>query len=60
MENLEKALSWDDLAELYDSVHSGRPARTLPMDYVFEWVEEQKGFKVMDDGTIHKIIRMES
>ena len=58
MENLEKALSWDELAEIYDKEHNfGRPARTLSMDYVFKWAEEQKGLQVMDDGTIHKIIR---
>jgi hypothetical protein len=37
----KKALSWDDLANEYDKIHSGRPARTLEMNYVFEWAEKQ-------------------
>ena len=37
-----KKLTWDDLATLYDKAHSGsRPARTLPMETVFEWAEKK-------------------
>ena len=48
-----KALTWNDLANLYDAKHSGRPARTLPMDKVFEWTEKQTDkFIVSEDGSI--------
>jgi len=54
---LSKALTWDDLANEYDKYHSGRRARTLPMDTVFNWAERQTDkFKVKKkEGTIHKI-----
>lgn len=56
MTKFSKALTWDELATLYDSCHSGRPARTLPMDKVFEWAEGQKDkFRVVKEGTIHRI-----
>jgi hypothetical protein len=53
--NISKALTWDDLAGLYDKAHSGRPARTLPMDKVFDWAEQQKDKFWLDPskGTIH-------
>ena len=52
-----KALSWDELATEYDKNHSGRPARTLPMDTIWEWAEKQtEKFKVKKSGTIHKIL----
>ena len=35
------ALTWDELANLYDATHTGRPARTLPMETVFDWAERQ-------------------
>ena len=47
-----KALTWDELADAYDKQHSGRPARTLPMDRVFEWAESQPSFTVNQNGTI--------
>lgn len=53
-----KALTWNELANLYDMKHSsGRPARILPMDRVFSWAERQKDrFHVdSENGTIHKI-----
>lgn len=56
MKKLSKALTWDKLAKEYDKTHSDRPARTLPMDNVFEWAEKQtEVFKVLEKGTIHKI-----
>ena len=56
MEKLGEPLTWDDLANLYDLCHSGRPARTLRMETVFEWAERQETkFKVTEDGTIHQL-----
>ena len=54
-DGLSKALTWDALAEFYDKEHGGsRPARTLPMDTVFDWAARQKErFCVGSDGTIH-------
>lgn len=55
-----KALTWDDLANLYDKAHpsTNRPARTLPMDQVFNWVKRQtnKYYVVPKEGTIHLIL----
>jgi len=57
MEKLGKALTWDDLANAYDKVNKGRPARTLTMTTVFEWAERQTSkFKVTKDGSVHKIL----
>jgi len=57
-EKLSKALTWEELATEYDKSHNGRPARTLPMDSVFDWAAEQTDkFKVSNkEGTIHKIL----
>lgn len=58
MEKLGKELTWDDLANAYDSEHNGTKARVLPMDKIFDWAEKQKKrFKVTKDGTIHRIIK---
>jgi CO dehydrogenase/acetyl-CoA synthase delta subunit len=53
------ALTWDELANLYDKANTGRRARTLPMDTVFEWAEKQVDkFRVDEvDGTIHLIAK---
>jgi len=53
-----KALTWDELADLYDQAHSNRSARTLPMDVVFSWAERQRDkFHVTPvEGTIHRIL----
>lgn len=57
---LGKALTWDDLANIYDKQNNGRKARTLPMDVVAEWAEKQTNkLKVTEDGTIHKILMEE-
>ena len=54
---LSKALTWDDLADAYDKTHSGRKARTLPMDTVLKWAECQTDkYKISNEGTIHKIL----
>ena len=65
--NVSKALTWDNLANLYDKVKlhpesdafSGRPARTLPMEKVFDWAEQQKDkFWVNPDGgTLHRRLK---
>ena len=52
-----KNLTWNELAEEYDKQHSGRKARTLPLDCVFKWAEKQiNTFIVYADGSIHKLI----
>jgi len=57
--NIGKALSWDDLATLYDASHSpsARPARTLRMETVFQWAERQTDVFYVDseNDTIHLI-----
>jgi len=51
--NKNKALTWEDLANEYDKYNSGRKARTLPMDSVFDWAEKQKDkFYVNEEGCI--------
>ena len=46
-------LTWEDLAKIYDKEHSGRKARTLPIDYVYEWAERQTNrFRVQEDGAL--------
>jgi len=50
------ALKNDELANLYDKANiGGRPARTLPMDTVFDWAEKQtdKFYVHPENGTIH-------
>ena len=39
--HIEKALVWGEIADFYDSKHTGRKARTLPMDAVFNWAKTQ-------------------
>jgi len=58
MEKLSKALTWDDLANLYDKKHkNGLPARCKPMQEIFRWAKNQtEKFKVTEEGTIHKIL----
>ena len=47
-------LSWNDLAELYDRRVGGRPARTLPMDSIFEWAKNQADIELdAEEGTLH-------
>lgn len=43
------ALTWDDVARLYDAHHSGRRARTLPMDEVFDWVASRRDLVTTTD-----------
>lgn len=55
---LSEALTWEQLANEYDKINTGRKARTLPMDYVFSWAEKQtdKYFVNQNNGTIHRIL----
>ena len=39
---LGKALTWNDIADMYDDMHRGKPARTLDMNYVFVWASNQE------------------
>ena len=57
-EKIGKALTWDELADIYDK-KTGRTARTRPMNDVFNWAENQpKKFKVdKNEGTIHLILK---
>ncbi len=52
-----KALTWDELADKYDSQggQRHRTARTLPMDTIFEWAKRQTDIFYVDpdEGTIH-------
>ena len=46
-------LTFDDVANIYDKYHKGasRPARTLPMDKVLDWIERRKDLVTIDkDG----------
>ncbi len=54
--NISKALTWDELANLYDlKRYRHRPARTLPLDTIFEWAKRQADIFYVDpdEGTIH-------
>jgi hypothetical protein len=51
-------LTWNDLADFYDEVHlhSDRPARTLSMEYVYEWATQQVDkIGINPDGTLYFI-----
>ena len=53
---MSKSLTWGELADIYDKCHSGRKARTLPMDVVFEWAEKQTDkFVLLKDGSLQLI-----
>ena len=56
-DELLRAVTWGELADLYDKEHSGgRPARTLPMDTVFGWAERQPDrFTVSESGELYLI-----
>ncbi len=56
--NIGKALTWEELADIYDKSKGGRPARTMRMDTIFAWAERQTDkFSVSSDGTLHKTTR---
>ena len=58
--NFGKALTWNELADIYDKGHysEARPARTLPMELIFDWAKSQtdKFYIHPEEETIHKII----
>ena len=37
-----KAITWDELADLYNAANGGRRAKTLPMKKVWDWAAKQK------------------
>jgi len=47
-----KALTWDELASLYDKHRVGRKARTLPMKAVMKWALRSGLFHVNADDTL--------
>lgn len=53
--NYGKALTWDDLADLYDADNRYNRARTMPIDAVFKWASEQtdRFYVHPENGTIH-------
>jgi hypothetical protein len=56
---ISKALSWDDLAEIYDK-RTGGHARTMSMDSIFTWAESKKNifFIHPQKGTIHLHLKL--
>lgn len=55
LEAEEEPLTMNDLANAYDKCHSGRPARTLPMDKVIEWAEGRTDlFRVGEDDCFYQ------
>ena len=55
---ISHALTWNELADDYDKSHSSRPARTLPLETVFEWAEKQTDrYHISEEGTLHRILR---
>ena len=51
----ENAVNWEDIATIYDKETNGRPARTLPMDYIFRWaVKQTDRFYVKGDYLYYK------
>ena len=52
---MSKPLTWEEIANEYDKRHNrtARPARTLPLNYVFEWLRNHPDF-VVKDGMIYK------
>jgi hypothetical protein len=51
-----KALSWDELADLYDEANHSTPARTLSMFIVWDWAEglPDRFYVNTKEGTIHQ------
>lgn len=54
MKRYDKALTWGELATIYDERKGGgRPARTLPMVTVFDWAKEQPDITLRDDNCLY-------
>lgn len=48
-----QGITWNELANVYDKHHSGRKARTLPMDTVLDWALARKDLFYVDaEGSI--------
>lgn len=48
-------MTWNEVADLYDSRNSGRKARTMPMRTVFEWAARQSDVEFDEtSGTLHR------
>ena len=62
MQNISKALIWDEVANDYDKLVGGRRARTLPMDEVFDALaaRTEEYYVHPDDGTIHRVEKGEA
>jgi hypothetical protein len=47
-----KKLTFDDAANIYDQNHGGasRPARTLPIDTVLDWLDSSDLVETDEDG----------
>lgn len=45
-----KALSLNDIADAYDREHSGRKARTLPIEDVMKWANQHPTLFVIRKG----------
>lgn len=54
-ETAQDVLTIDDLANLYDNRNSGRRARTLPMETVFDWAKKQPDISVAEDGSFYAV-----
>ncbi len=54
---MNKSITWEELANVYDKNNNGRKARTLPMDSVFEWGKKRKDIFYFEpiEGTLHKL-----
>jgi len=55
-ETTSRGLTWDELADEYDKINrGGRPARTMPMNTIFNWAKCQKDIFYYDseNETIH-------
>jgi len=53
---MTKALTWNELAEIYNKCHAGRSAKTLPMQTVFEWAMRQENiFYNEEEETLHLV-----
>ena len=49
----DKNLTWGELADDYDACHSGCSARTLSLDYVFDWAKRQKKrYRLTEEGVL--------
>ena len=51
-----EALTWDELATIYDETTGGK-ARIRPINDIFSWAEKQKNKFYLDpeEGTLHLI-----